>query len=287
VVAALPYSPGTEGAKMTRHHLRLVRAMAVGVTLVTLTLLSQAAAWAAPGPSSTPTPTVTVTVTPTPAPLVNAPGADSYWFIGVIVVGVAFLGVGAVAANAWGAYQWRKTLTNTIASNIEAGIDKGTYSATDTEKLLRLVQEPHGVRGVTRGLIALLILVLASLALAVTIISAAPDASDLRKTIVTSLLSVLATIVGFYFGSRTAQTAASDAAHGSTTTPAPTTPPDGKADEGNAAATDTTTSVDTKTDKESTTTPATTAPTAPTALPGKGAGEEGGDAEANDKGDQN
>jgi hypothetical protein len=115
-----------------------------------------------------------VTPTPTPAPLVSTPGADSYWFIGAIVLGVALLGVGAVAANAWGAYEWRKTVTTSITSSINVGIEKGAYSAADTEKLLTLVREPHGVRGLTRGLIALLIIVLTALALAVTIISAAP-----------------------------------------------------------------------------------------------------------------
>lgn len=236
MAAALLYSNKMKGRAMVVRRLRFIQSTAVGVILLILTLISQSAAWAAPSPSSSPTPTVTpsqtVTPSPTPAPLVSAPGADSYWFIGAIVLGVALLGVGAVAANAWGAYQWRKTVTSSIADNIKASIQKGAYSAADTEKLLTLVREPHGVRGLTRGLIALLIVVLAALALAVTIISAAPDASDLRKTIVTSLLSVLATIAGFYFGSRTAQTAASDAAGGGTGTPTSPAPSGTNADAG-------------------------------------------------------
>jgi hypothetical protein len=220
--------------------LRFIGSMALGAILVTLTLLSQSAAWAAPSPSPSPTviPSLTVTPTPTPAPLISAPGADSYWFIGAIVVGVALLGVGVVAANGWGAYQWRKTVTSSIT--------KGEYSPADTEKLLTLVREPPGVRGLTRGLIALLIVVLTALALAVTIISAAPDASDLRKTIVTSLLSVLAALAGFYFGSRTAQTSTSDAAGGSNPAATPTVPPDTNADAGATVAPDTTALADVK-----------------------------------------
>lgn len=109
-----------------------------------------------------------------------------------------------VAADARRASKWRDTVT--------AGISEGKYSGASPETLLALIREPRGVRGVTRALIALLIIVLATLALAVTIISVAPDASDLRKTIVTALLTVLATVAGFYFGARTAQTAAGDAA---------------------------------------------------------------------------
>jgi heme A synthase len=133
------------------------------------------------------------------------------------------------------------------------------------------------VRGLTRGLIALLIVVLAALALAVTIISAAPDASDLRKTIVTSLLSVLATIAGFYFGSRTAQTAASDAAGGSTRTPTSTAPSDTKADQGNTVAADTTAPSDTKADQGNTVAADTTAPS------DTKADEENTDTDASDK----
>ena len=142
------------------------------------------------------------------APLVNAPGSDAFWFIGAIVLGTALIGGLTLWENARRAAGWRSDATNKI--------DASRYSAADLEKLLTLVREPHGARGVTRGLIAILVVVLAALALAVTIISAAPDASDLRKTIVTSLLAVLATVAGFYFGSRTAETSAANATAAST-----------------------------------------------------------------------
>lgn len=201
---------------------RCLRAFAVGVMSLILMALSSSAAWAAGNPSSSatpaitpsPTPSPTVTPTPTPAPLVNVSGGGALWFIGVIVAAVTLLGVGAVAVDARRASKWRDTVT--------AGISEGKYSGADPEKLLALIREPRGARGLTRGLIALLVIALAALALAVTIISAAPDASDLRKTIVTSLLTVLASVAGFYFGARTAQTTASDttAAAGAQASPA-------------------------------------------------------------------
>jgi hypothetical protein len=191
--------------------IRCFRTFAAGVMSLILIVLSSSAAWAAGDPSSSATPTITpsptpsptVTPTPTPAPLLNVSGGGALWFIGVIVAVVTLLGVGAVAVDARRASKWRDTVT--------AGISEGKYPGANPEKLLALIREPRGARGLTRGLIALLIIVLAALALAVTMISAAPDSSDLRKTIVTALLTVLASIAGFYFGARTAQTMANDA----------------------------------------------------------------------------
>jgi hypothetical protein len=67
---------------------------------------------------------------------------------------------------------------------------------------------PAGTEGLTRTLLALLVLSLVGLALATVLVSVD---TDLRNTIVTALLSILAAIAGFYFGSRTAQTSAEQA----------------------------------------------------------------------------
>lgn len=125
------------------------------------------------------------------------------WFISVIVLGIAVLGLGAAIADAWRASNWRKEITKDIRD--------GKYAGSNLQDLLTIIREPRGVRGLTRGLIALLVIVLAALALVVTVISGASDATDLRKTIITSLLTVLATVAGFYFGARTAQTSAAGA----------------------------------------------------------------------------
>lgn len=60
--------------------------------------------------------------------------------------------------------------------------------------------------GLTRALLAFAILSVLTVALVSVLVSSAADAPDLRKTIITALLSILATIVGFYFGAKTAET---------------------------------------------------------------------------------
>jgi hypothetical protein len=80
-------------------------------------------------------------------------------------------------------------------------------------------------RGSTRAAVALLIIALAALALAATLISGAPDAPGLRNTIISALLAVLSTVVGFYFGAKTAQENQSPAGSANGTPPPSTTAP--------------------------------------------------------------
>jgi hypothetical protein len=85
-------------------------------------------------------------------------------------------------------------------------------------------QSPTGLIGLTRALIALTILTAIGVALVVTLFSNSSDAGDLRKTIIAGLISILGTIVGFYFGSRTATEAAEKATkvkEGGTAAPQP------------------------------------------------------------------
>jgi IPT/TIG domain len=173
--------------------------------------LSQASTTSPPStnaPTSTTLSTSTTATTTAPAaPLLDVHGTGALWLIGVVVIVVAGIAFAPTIVDAWRAATWRTTLTNELTSEMH----QGRISHGDLRTLLGAIAEPRGVRGLTRSLIALLVVVLATFALAVTAFSGAPDAIDLRKTIVTSLLTVLATVAGFYFGSRTAQTSAEDA----------------------------------------------------------------------------
>ncbi|WP_433893688.1 hypothetical protein [Streptomyces sp. CA-111067] len=136
-------------------------------------------------------------------PISGLKGGSAFLLIAVVVVVIAVIAVIPMIMDVRRATAWRQQLTDKL-------IDQ---AATDSEvrDFLRDLREPRGVRGLTRSIIAVLILTLVGFALAVAMLSSGADSGDLRKTIVTSLMTVLATVAGFYFASLGAQNSADDA----------------------------------------------------------------------------
>lgn len=136
-------------------------------------------------------------------PIPGLKGATAFVLIAAVVVVVALIAVIPLIMDVRRATAWRQQLTDRLID--QAATDH------DVRDFLRDLREPRGVRGLTRSIIAILILALVGFALAVAMLSSGADSGDVRKTIVTSLMTVLATIAGFYFGALGAQNSAEDA----------------------------------------------------------------------------
>jgi hypothetical protein len=162
------------------------------------------AAWAAqPAPTSTTTP-------PTETPIVNVVGNQALWFIGVLALVVALLWAVPLIYDTREANRWRREHQVAI---LNAMIKKAPrLSVEEIRQIVSAIDtQPRGTQGLTQSLLGLIVATFVGVAMIATLVSTAADSSDLRKTIVTALLSILATIAGFYFGARTAQTAAEQA----------------------------------------------------------------------------
>lgn len=140
------------------------------------------------------------------APISGLDGRSAFVLIAAVVVIIAAVAVVPLIIDVRRATAWRQQVTDRL-------LDEAAHDH-EVRDLLRDLREPRGVRGLTRSVIAVLILALVGFALAVAMLSSGADSGDLRKTIVTSLMTVLATVAGFYFGSLGAQNSAEDARRG-------------------------------------------------------------------------
>jgi hypothetical protein len=139
----------------------------------------------------------------------------------VVSVGVAFALLWSVPmwVDARRAYRLRERAVQLVGGRLLDAAKKDNLTVAELRELLGTIGEPAtGQRGLARSLMAFTIITVVGVALLALLLSSSTDAGDLRKTVITALLTLLGTIVGFYFGTRAAETGAELAA------PVPTPP---------------------------------------------------------------
>ncbi|WP_410642290.1 IPT/TIG domain-containing protein [Amycolatopsis sp. lyj-346] len=149
-------------------------------------------------PTQTATPSSPSSSTP-PGPLIDVSPNAAVALVAVFVVVLLVAAFIPMVVDLHRATKWRKDLTEWLKT--------GQHRGADLLPILRLIARPRGTVNTARPTIAYLVVALVAAAFGVTAFSSAADAPDLRKTIVASMLTVLSLVIGFYFGSRTAQTA--------------------------------------------------------------------------------
>jgi hypothetical protein len=164
------------------------------------------------------------TVNDNPGLHLSGSGAEGFVFaiVGVFVLALFF----PVVFNALSATRVQRRQQRFVRRLVSPPKGRTALSAQDVSTILvaygRLPQDPQsssdqgsGGQSLTTSLLALATLALVGLALVLLFVSSSSDAADLRKTIITALVSILASISGFYFGARTAQVSAQQASSGS------------------------------------------------------------------------
>jgi hypothetical protein len=170
----------------------------------------------APSASASPAPSTLPEIT-------GIQGATALWFLLGLVLLIVLAWLVPLLIDLLAAYRSQRrerVLLQELIQSVFAGVQPpGPAQPAGAEapqaamsvserKLLDLLsavgQPPTGTRGLNRALMAFSIVTVIGVLSVALLFSGATDAAELRKTIVVGLIGVLATIVGFYFGSRTA-----------------------------------------------------------------------------------
>ena len=137
---------------------------------------------------------------------------DTWWIIALLVGILALAWVLPLVIDLRMAYRYQRMRMELFEGLLRDTTKRDPPLTTDEMKTLLnsnfVPASPSGLTGLSRGLMAMMIATAIAVAL-VALIAVGTNPDGLIKTIVTTLLAAFTTVVGFYFGARTAEGAQS------------------------------------------------------------------------------
>ena len=169
---------------------------------------------AGPAMAQTGAPSPTGGGSPPPSGPILPSSTTALTFVVVAAFALVLVWVVPLTIDLRRAYRGKADAWRTILARLERDAAGGTEGLTLDELkafLPLVVRPPEGMRGLARVLLAFLITSLVAVLTLALLFSPAPGVFEVVKQIVTGLLGVLATLIGFYFGARTAEGASATA----------------------------------------------------------------------------
>jgi hypothetical protein len=176
-----------------------------------------------PGPSPTASPSPTVVPPPSPTPATEAINLEPWQALTLIVfyvIVIAFVAVGPWLYDIRHAY----TYYGAHLPKVIEGANRERLTFNELKALLKEVGSPvSGIQGLARTSLATVMIVVLGIGFVHVVLlgTRGPETAKAMTPVFTLIGGLVATIVGFYFGGRTAteaQTSASDAAKKATET---------------------------------------------------------------------
>jgi hypothetical protein len=135
-------------------------------------------------------------------------GSQALGFLIIISLVLVVVWFVPVFLDARRAYHLRRDVIGFLHADLIPQVTRNGLTLTELRTLLRTIGEPAtGQRALARSLMALTITTIVGVVAVALLLSSATDVVDLRKTVLTALLSILGVVVGFYFGSRSVESA--------------------------------------------------------------------------------
>ncbi|MDP9201111.1 MAG: IPT/TIG domain-containing protein [Gemmatimonadota bacterium] len=181
----------------------------------------------AKGRSSTAGPVTVACVAATPAgpPILPLRGLGGFFLVLALCLALILAWFSPMFSDIQHAYKEREEHLAALQPLLLSA-SRGAYTQEERQSIVKAISDPPvGLRGLARSLLAFIILSLVVFAMILLLGSATSDDQELKRVIVTGLVSILGTIVGFYFGSRASENAAAAAASSAPSPPVAPPPP--------------------------------------------------------------